>query len=205
MEAKTRKSEMTRAAIVDAALRIATESGLGAVTMKSVATRLQLSKSGVFSRAGSSESLRMAVIDEYGRRFLADVFLPAMEKPRGLPRLNAIVERWFERLANTNSVGASIYEATAFSLDLANENLSQVIRERVLDWRVLVRRTLLQAVEERQLAPDTDVEVVLYAIHALVLEGLYDRAFLGDVNSPSRGWKAYQRMIQSYALPPDQG
>jgi AcrR family transcriptional regulator len=202
MEAKTRKSEMTRAAIVDAALGIAAERGLGAVTMKSVADRLQLSKSGVFSRAGSSEALRMAVVEEYGRRFLADVFLPAMQKPRGLPRLNDMVMRWFQRIGRFTSVGASIYEASAFNLDLANEKLNQVIRERVLDWRAAVRRTLLQAVEERQLADDTDIEVVLYTLHALVLEGLYDQAFLGCTDSQSRGWRAYQRMIQSYHAQP---
>ena len=38
-----------------------------------------LSKSGVFSRVGSREALQKAVIEEFGRRFLADVFVPAMQ------------------------------------------------------------------------------------------------------------------------------
>ncbi len=198
MEAKTRKSEMTRAAIVDAALDIAAERGLGAVTMKSVADRLQLSKSGVFSRAGSSEALRLAVVEEYGRRFLADIFLPAMQKPRGLPRLDDMVQRWFGRMGRFTSVGASIYEACAFSLDETDAKLTQVIRGKVLDWRAAVRRTLLQAVEEGQLVPDTDTELLIYTLHALLLEALYDLAFLGNADIQSRGWNAYRRMVQTY-------
>jgi AcrR family transcriptional regulator len=198
MEAKTRKSEMTRAAIVDAALAIAADHGLGAVTMKSVADRLQLSKSGVFSRAGSSESLRKAVVEEYGRRFLADIFLPALQKPRGLPRLDEVMSRWFARIGSFSSVGASIYEASAFSLDSADAALSQLIRSRVLDWRAAVRRTLSQAVEEGQLAQDTDIDMLIYVLHALLLETLYDKGFLCDVHAQLRGWRAYKRIILTH-------
>ena len=198
MKAKTRKSEMTRAAIVDAALDIAAERGLGAVTMKSVADRLQLSKSGVFSRAGSSEGLRMAVVEEYGRRFLADIFLPAMQKPRGLPRLDDMMTRWFQRIGHLTSVGASIYEASAFSLDGSQESLRRVIRDRVLDWRAAVRRTLMQAIAQGQLAHDADVENLIFTLHALLLETLYETTFLAEANTQSRGWNVYQRVIQSY-------
>ncbi|MEO7547593.1 MAG: TetR/AcrR family transcriptional regulator, partial [Ramlibacter sp.] len=97
MDAKTQKSEMTRAAIVGAGLDIASEQGLEAITLQAVADRIGLSKSGVFSRIGSREALQKAAIDEFGRRFLAQVFVPAMQAPKGLPRLNEVVQRWIVR------------------------------------------------------------------------------------------------------------
>ena len=72
MDAKTQKSVLTRAAIVGAALDLAAAEGLESITLQAVADRVGLSKSGVFSRAGSREALQKAVIEEFGRRFLAD-------------------------------------------------------------------------------------------------------------------------------------
>jgi AcrR family transcriptional regulator len=101
MDAKTQKSELTRAAIVGAGIDVAAEQGLEAITLQAVADRIGISKSGVFSRIGSREALQKAVIEEFGRRFLADVFVPAMQLPKGLPRLDEIVRRWIAALRRT--------------------------------------------------------------------------------------------------------
>jgi len=95
--ATTSRSELTLAAILDTALAMAAADGLESLTIGEVARRLGLSKSGVFSRIGSRQALQRAVIEEYDRRFINDVFVPAMREPRGLPRLNAIFERWLQR------------------------------------------------------------------------------------------------------------
>ena len=59
MDAKTQKSELTRAAIVGAALDLAAAEGLEAISLQVVADRIGLSKSGVFSRV-SSRTARLA-------------------------------------------------------------------------------------------------------------------------------------------------
>src|SRR5215471_6631204 len=91
------RSELTLAAIVDTALDMAAAAGLESLSIGEVAKRLGLSKSGVFSRVGSREALQSAVLAEYDRRFVGDVFTPAMREARGLPRLNALMSRWLER------------------------------------------------------------------------------------------------------------
>src|SRR6187431_2092764 len=91
METRTERSGLTLAAIVDVALAMAAADGLESLTVGEVAKRLGLSKSGVFSRIGSREALQKAVLEEFERRFMQDVFLPALREPRGLPRLNAVM------------------------------------------------------------------------------------------------------------------
>lgn len=189
---------MTRAAIVEAALSIVAESGFGAISMKGVADRLQLSKSCVFSRSGSAEALQRAVVEEYGRRFIADVFLPAMQKPRGLPRLDAMMQRWFARVAASGDIGASIYEAAAFSIEPVDQKLRETLMEGVAGWRASMRRTVVQAIEEGHLRPDVDVGVFMYELHSLVLGALYEAAFLGDRKMLPKGVKAYERLISAY-------
>ena len=136
MTAKTEKSELTFAAIVDAALDMAAAQGLESLSLGQLAKRLGISKSGVFSRVGSREALQQAVLEEYDRRFVAAVFTPAMAQPRGLPRLNALVTLWIERACNVELLTGCIYVAGAFEFDDVESPLRAVLEERLKRWRV---------------------------------------------------------------------
>ena len=94
------------------------------------AKRLGLSKSGVFSRIGSREALQKAVIEEYDRRFLQDVFVPAMREPRGLPRLNAIMRLWLQRARDVEIRTGCIYCAGAFEFDDREGPLRDLLLDR---------------------------------------------------------------------------
>jgi AcrR family transcriptional regulator len=198
MDAKTSKSEMTRAAIVSAALDLAAREGLEAITLQAVADRIGVSKSGVFSRVGSREALQKAVIEEYDRRFLGDVFVPAMQAPKGLPRLNAIVRRWIERTRVVEAYNGCIYVAGAFELDDREGELREQLLKGVMGWRAAMRRSVLQAVEAGHLHADTDPEQLVSEIYGIMIGMLHDARFLRDPRAPDRGHSAYQRLILSY-------
>src|SRR5262245_65136446 len=117
METKTERSGLTLAAILDTALQMVAAGGLESLTIGEVAKRLGLSKSGVFSRVGSREALQIAVLAEYDRRFVSDVFTPAMREPRGLPRLNALMSRWLDRARRVEVRQGCIHCAGAFEYD----------------------------------------------------------------------------------------
>ena len=57
VQAKTHRSELTMAGILDTALAMAAADGLESLTVGEVAKRLGLSKSGVFSRIGSRNTI----------------------------------------------------------------------------------------------------------------------------------------------------
>ncbi|MGL4231748.1 MAG: TetR/AcrR family transcriptional regulator [Casimicrobium sp.] len=195
---------MTRAAIVGAALDLAAEQGLEAITLQAVADRVGLSKSGVFSRVGSREALQQAVIEEYDRRFLADVFVPAMQAPKGLSRLNAIVRRWIERTRVVEAVtGGCIYVAGAFELDDRDGDLREALLKGVIAWRAALRRAILQAVNEGHLPISTPVENLVSDIYSLMIGVVHDARFLRDHTAPDRAHASYQRLIRSYSQPFD--
>ena len=198
MDAKTRKSELTRTVIVGAALDLASEQGLEAITLQAVADRVDLSKSGVFSRIGSREALQKAVIEEFGRRFLADVFVPAMQMPKGLPRLNEIVARWIRRTEQVEAHSGCIYTAGAFELDDREGELRELLLQEVLRWRAALRRTILQCVEAGHLRPDTDAEQLVVEINALIIGLLHDARFLRDSRAAERAESTYVRLLEGY-------
>src|SRR5437763_7812561 len=91
------KGQQTKAAIVDAALGLATQIGLEGLSIGALAEVTQMSKSGVFAHFGSREELQISVIREYHTRFEEEVFYPAMQEARGLPRLRALFANWMKR------------------------------------------------------------------------------------------------------------
>ncbi len=202
MDAKTQKSELTLAAIIGAGLDLAAEQGLEAITLQAVADRIGLSKSGVFSRIGSREALQKAVIEEFGRRFITDVFVPAMQQPKGLPRLLDIVNRWIVRLRDVEIHTGCLYTAGAFELDDREGELRDVLLNEVTRWRASLRRTVLQAVEAGHLKPDTDADQLVSEINSLAIGLVHDARFLRDTRAAERAQKSWQRLINSYIQNP---
>lgn len=197
METKTERSELTLAAILDTSLAMAAADGLDSLTIGEVAKRLGLSKSGVFSRIGSREALQAAVIDEYGRRFLLDVFTPAMREPRGLPRLNAIMRLWMQRARDAEAHGGCLYSAGAFEYDDREGPLRELLLNHVQRWRDALKRTVIQAIEAGHLRADTDADQLVFEIDGLFIALMREARFLRDPRAADRSWVAYERLIAS--------
>jgi AcrR family transcriptional regulator len=198
MDTLTSKSEHTFAVIIDAGLEIAYTEGIGKLSLGEVAKRLGISKSGVFSRVGSLEALQQEVLDEFDRRFVAEVFQPAMTLPRGLPRLNSIVENWIRRACNTRSVSACLYIAGSFEYDDVESPLRDRLRQGVVRSRAALRRTITQAVDAGHLRPDTDPEQLIFEIYSFIVGSMHDTRFLNDVKTEERMRSAYARLISTY-------
>jgi len=198
MDAKTQKSELTRAAIVGAGLDLASAEGLEAITLQAVADRIGLSKSGVFSRVGSREALQKAVIEEFGRRFLADVFVPAMQLPKGLPRLDEIIQRWIVRTRDVEARNGCIFSAGAFELDDREGPLRDLLHGEITRWRSALRRTVLQAIEAGHLKSDADPEQLVSEVSALILGLIHDARFLRDQRAAERAQASWRRLRDTY-------
>ncbi len=202
LDAKTQKAELTRAAVVGAALELALTQGLEAISLQAVADQIGLSKSGVFSRVGSREALQKAVIEEYGRRFVDEVFVPAMRMPKGLPRLNEIVRRWIARTRDVEANRGCLYAAGAFELDDCEGELRDCLLREVKRWRAALRRSVQQAMDAGHLRPDTEPEQVVSEVSSMIIGLLHDARFLRDAHAGSRCDAAWQRLIRNHQVSP---
>ena len=202
METKTERSKLTLAAILDTSLAMASADGLDSLTIGEVAKSLGLSKSGVFSRIGSREALQSAVVDEYARRFLQDVFTPAMREPRGLPRLNAIMRLWMQRARDVETRSGCLYCAGAFEFDDREGPLRDLLLSHVQRWRGALKRTAIQAIEAGHLVPDTDVDQLVFELDGLFIALMREARFMRDPRAADRSWAAYERLIASLQSSP---
>jgi AcrR family transcriptional regulator len=194
----TAKSESTYATIVDAAMDMAAAEGIGKLSLGELAKRTGISKSGVFSRVGSLEALQGAVLDEYDRRFAEEIFMPALQAPKGLPRLIAQVTLWLKKVSDEAPRGACLYTAGAFEFDDLDAPLRGRVEEGVARWRASLRKTVLQAMELGHLRPDTDPEQLVFEIYSLIIGVMHDVRFLRDDTAPKRMQRAFNRLISTY-------
>src|ERR1700687_3969898 len=90
----TKQASRTRQEILRIAMDIASAEGLEGLSIGRLATELQMSKTGVFAHFGSKEQLQLATVEAAQQVFLQHVVQPAVQHPRGVPRLRAMLESW---------------------------------------------------------------------------------------------------------------
>jgi len=196
------KGQQTKAAIVDAALGLATQIGLEGLSIGALAEVTQMSKSGVFAHFGSREELQISVIREYHERFAEEVFRPAMREPRGLPRLRALVERWVRRVSVEIDSGC-IYISGAVEFDDRPGPVRDALAQMVLTWHQTLEKAIGMAVDEGHLRTDTDPHQMLFEIHGLILSLHHDARFLKLPGALERARLAFERVLAHHlALPP---
>ena len=117
-ERRTRSDgERSRRAILEAAARLATVEGIDGLTIGRLATATGKSKSGLFAHFGSKEELQLATIDFAGQVFNDEVIGPAMEAPDGLPRVEALCERFLSHVEREVFPGGCFFASTVAELD----------------------------------------------------------------------------------------
>ena len=192
------KGEKTKAVIVDAALGLATQIGLEGLSIGALAEVTGMSKSGVFAHFGSREELQISVVREYHSRFEAEVFFPAMETTRGLPRLQALFANWMKRTSVEIDSGC-IYISGAVEFDDRPGPVRDAIASSVRTWLAAMDRAVRQAQELSQLSEQADPSQILFEIHGLILALHYEARFLKSPGSIERAVKGFNSILERYA------
>lgn len=188
------KGRQTKAAVVDAALNLAEQIGLAGLSIGAVATRARMSKSGVFAHFGSREALQISVVLEYHHRFEQEVFRPALEQPRGLPRLRAIFANWMKRTSVEIDSGC-IYISGGTEFDDRPGPVRDALVASVSQWRTAVHRAIMQAKSEGHLRADVDAWQIGFEIHGLILALHYEARFLRVPSAIERATAGFEAIL----------
>ncbi|MDR2991215.1 MAG: TetR/AcrR family transcriptional regulator [Burkholderiaceae bacterium] len=192
MERPVAKGRQTKAVVVDAALNLAAQVGLEGLSIGAVAELTRMSKSGVFAHFGSREELQISVVREYHRRFEQEVFYPALQQPRGLPRLRAMFANWMQRTSVELDSGC-IYISGATEFDDRPGPVRDALVASVSLWQAAVHRAIVQAKEAGHLRAAADERQIAFEIHGLILALHYEARFLrapGAIERATAGFEA---------------
>ena len=192
------KGQQTKAAIVEAALGLATQIGLEGLSIGALAEVMHMSKSGVFAHFGSREELQISVVREYHARFEEEVFFPALHQPRGLPRLHAMFDSWMNRTSVEIDSGC-IYISGAVEFDDRPGPVRDALADSVQIWLAAMHRAVVQATQSGQFEPHTDAHQVVFEIHGLILALHYEARFLRTPGSIARAKTAFAGVVARYS------
>ena len=192
------KGQQTKQAIVDAALSLATQIGLEGLSIGVLAEVMRMSKSGVFAHFGSREELQISVILEYFRRFEQEIFAPAMQQARGLPRLKALFDNWMKRVEIQSGC---IFISGAVEFDDRSGPVHDALASSVKIWLKAVLRAVVQAKESGHLLADADEQQIAFEIHGLILALHYEARFLKRPGSIDRANQGFANILARYGAP----
>ena len=193
------KGQQTKAAIVDAALGMATHNGLEGLSIGALADAIGMSKSGVFSHFGSREELQISVIEEYHQRFEQEVFYPALQAGRGVARLRAMFGNWMQRSSVEIDSGC-IYISGAIEFHERTGPVRDALVRSVMAWHAALRRSIEQGMELGELRADTDPDQMLFEIHGLILALHYGARFLKTPGSIARALRGFDNTVARYGM-----
>jgi AcrR family transcriptional regulator len=193
------KGERTRAAILDEALRIVSKAGLDSVTIGTLAEATGMSKSGLFAHFGSREELLLAVLDHGQEEFTKVVFKPALDHPRGIPRLRAMFVNWLDWTESAELPGGCPMIGGATEFDDKPGPIRDMLAAGQRTWIETLKRGVRQAIDQGQLAADTDPEQIAFEMFGIALVVHHHRRLLGYSKARARALAALESLFERHA------
>ncbi|WP_063051345.1 TetR/AcrR family transcriptional regulator [Nocardia arthritidis] len=197
----TRTGDARRTAIVDRALHVASVEGLEGLTLGRLAEVLHTSKSGIQTLFGTKQELQLSIVAAASRIFERAVLLPAEREPAGLPRLRALMSLWIDYLKTFE--GGCLFVAAASELDGRSGPVRDAVADAVGRADALLHRDVELARRLGELPSETDVEQLVFELHAMVLQANHDRQLLRREDALTRARNAVNRLLGGEQQPRD--
>lgn len=175
------RGDRTRAAVLDHAVRLATEAGLDGLSLGQLAEALGVSKSGLFAHWRSKEELQLATIEHARLQWVDRVISPALAQPRGIRRLWALHQYRMDFYAAGSLPGGCFFANTEFEFNAKPGVLRDRLAIEFAAWMALIERLADQSVDLGELVATTDTRQLSYEIEALGLTAVMQSRFLSDV------------------------
>ena len=190
----------TRAAILDAATRLASVDGVQGLTLGRLAAELGVSKSGLFAHFGSKEQLQLDTIDAALEIFGREVIAPAEEAPEGLERLEALLAAYFGYLERWVFPGGCFFAGLLAEIDAQAGAVHQRVMEIERSWIREFTGYAGAAQRLGQLRADVDLEQLTFELYACMELTNYHFVLFRDPAVLERGRRAVARILQ-YSRP----
>jgi AcrR family transcriptional regulator len=188
------KGEATRQAVLGQAVEVASRLGLSGLTIGTLASQVELSKSGLFAHFKSKEQLQLQVLDYARETFTDQVVRPALKAPRGEPRLQELFDRWLA-ISRDSAPGCLFVSAATEFDDQPGAVRDQLVRDHkdLVDSIVQMFRA---GVAEGQLRPDADAEQFAHDLYGVMLGFFHAERLIRDPHAERRTRRAFENLLQ---------
>lgn len=191
------KGVRTRARILDEAAALASESGIGSVTLGPLADRLGMSKSGLFAHFKSKEALQVEVLIRAAERFTEVVIAPIRaekDKPKRLPLFFRNWLDWIEHPSLGSGKGGCPILAAHFEYDDVPGPVREQAAKHNAEFYDLIGRLVAVAL------PQADRDAMVAAIDGLGLSHLLRVRLMRDASARAHTMRAFEALLENPPL-----
>ncbi|GHF21985.1 TetR family transcriptional regulator [Amycolatopsis deserti] len=201
VDKRVQRGLRSRRVILDRAMDIASVEGLESLSVRRLATELDVSKSGVFAQFGSKEELQLATVRAAVEVFVGKVVKPARKAPAGIRRVWALAEAWLAYVRQPVFEGGCFFIATAAEFDARPGRVRDAIAAGRRDWQTLYRTTIAEAQEMGEIAADVDAALLAFELDALTRAAAEDALLHDDPSRYDYARTAIRNRLAAVATP----
>ena len=163
------KGELTRQTVLEEAMQLASVQGLEGLSIGQLAEATGMSKAGLFAHFGSKEELQLATIQSARAFFSGRVLAPALQAPRGLPRLCAVLGSWLDYAEREFFRGGCFFAQVSTEFDSRTGPVKELVALSMKEWRNTLERLVSEAKTEGDLPKGADPAQLAFEFLALAM------------------------------------
>ncbi len=192
---RRQRGDQSRRDVMERAVNLATIEGLEGLSIGGLAAETSKSKGGIVALFGSKEQLQLATVEAAREIFTHTVIRPALESPRGLARVRALVEAWLDYSEGRIFEGGCFFAAATNEVASRPGPVRDAVAAAITDWRGFLAEALRRAIALEELDPGTDPEQLAFEISAM-LDAANATSLLGTSTAPyARARLAVTRLL----------
>jgi AcrR family transcriptional regulator len=157
----------TRTEVLDTAVRRASVDGLEGLTIGRLAEEVEMSKSGLHGLFGSKEELQLATFEKAVESFIREVWLPVAKVERGLPRLDALLDRWIDYHERAVLPGGCLVTTATIEFDARQGPLRDAVLRARSQMHAVLEADIHAARDAGDLPAETDAADTAFTLYAL--------------------------------------
>lgn len=189
------KGERTRSAILAHAARLATVDGLDGLSIGGLATAIGMSKSGLYAHFDSKEDLQLATVGSARATFVAEVFVPALDAPRGIARLFAACDSYLSHIERRVFPGGCFFTVAAADVGTRPGAVRDAVAAQRRDWTEFLERLAITAMQAGELESGLDAAQLAFELDAVLMSASTTFVLYGDAAVIERARAAVRRLL----------
>src|SRR5215468_157274 len=176
----TNQATETRREILQLAVDLASAEGLEGLSIGRLAAELHMSKTGIFAHFGSKEQLQLATVGAAAQIFVEQVVQPALQSPRGIARLEAMLENWLGYVERIVFRGGCFFAAASAEFDSRPGAVRDQIAELTKAWMTGVQEEIAFAQSHKEIHASVHPPQLAFELHAYVQEANWAYKLFND-------------------------
>jgi len=170
--------------------------GLSGLSIGSLASKVEMSKSGLFAHFNSKQDLQLQVLQTARDLFIRGVIAPALSQTRGEPRVRALFENWLQWSESSYLPGGCPFVSAAVELDDQPGPLRDYLVQSQKDWLDTLSTAARISIEEGHFRSDLDTDRFAFDFYSIVLAYYHFSRLLDDPETTQKCKKAFADLLE---------